>query len=112
MQVRDANIVIATSTTISSVFAVSPGDVIVGIQISDTFDGTAITLQNSIDGGATYETVKDIFSNTLSIAITDDTGGYYAIDPTLMYGMALVKFIAGTAQVANETIKVATVKVG
>lgn len=94
--------------TVSSTLELAPDEVVVGIQLSATFDGTALTVTGNADGSATLVPVKDVYGNAVSLTIADDTANYYYLAPEISYGLMRFALTSNAAQGGAETIKIIT----
>lgn len=93
--------------TVSATIDLAPNEAIVGIQLSATFDGTALTVTGNANGSSTLVPVKDCYGNAVSLTIADDTANYYMWDPLWTIGLLKAAITSGTAQGAAETVRVA-----
>jgi hypothetical protein len=100
-----------TGTT-SAQFAIGNKE-LVGIQIPSNWVTAGLTIQASIDSGATFGTVQALNSIAAGSAamsaytIASITGGtqvYIAIDPNLLRGVNLIQLVATAAQTNNPTL--------
>ena len=102
-------VTIASSGTTSTALELTARECVVAFQTaSSTFDGTAMALHASLDGGTTYSPVYDVYGNAVSFTIGDDVSGgrTYFVAPEITYGLPKVKFVSNANQGGNETIQV------
>ncbi|MCX2726013.1 hypothetical protein OO015_00635 [Thermomicrobium sp. 4228-Ro] len=103
------------SVTISSGSSISPGVdldglTLVGILMPDTWDGTSITFQASLNGTGWYD-LYDAAGN--EVTLTVGPARYIQIDPQRILGIRYLRIRSGTAatpvnQTANRTLQLVT----
>ena len=97
--------------TVSATLDLQGSEAIVGIQLSSTFDGTTLTVTGDCAGASALVPVRDIYGNAVVLTISDDSAGFYYLDPVITFGLSKVAFLSNAAQSAGagETIYVVTV---
>lgn len=81
------------------------GRMIAGIDLGATLTGTALSIQNSVDG----QTFRAAFDNTgAAISWTVAGGRYLKFDPPLL-GYLTIKLVSGSAEGADRTLTVVMV---
>lgn len=93
--------VIASGQTVSGAVDVN-GRIVVGIDLGLALTGTALGIQNSIDG-VSYRAAYDSTGAALSWTVAGDR--YLKFDPPLL-GYSSIKLVSGTAEAAARTLNV------
>jgi hypothetical protein len=91
-------VVIAAGTSLSPEVDLGSYGSLVGIQVPANWTTAALTFQNSVDGGVTWDEVWDIASGNLTVvSLAGGTLVYnVALDPARFRGVRAVKVRSGT----------------
>ena len=99
---------VASGSGTSAAIELAARECLVAFQTaSSTFDGTAMALHASLDGGTTYSPVYDVYGNAVSFTIGDDVSGgrVYYVDPVITFGLRKIKLVSNANQGTTETIQ-------
>lgn len=92
--ITQTSVLIANGASLSG--AVPVGDrVPVGIAMPAAWDGTSLTFQVSVDGGASWCELTD--SGGTAISATVAPSRYIPLDPTVWIGINMIKIRSGTS---------------
>lgn len=81
------------------------GQVLVGIFVPSTFDGTTITLTAATASGGTFVTVQDSDGSSSAFTITTTASRYVPIDNlAITAGLRFVKLVCGSSQTTTDTV--------
>lgn len=107
---RVATVTVPTAgPTVSSTLDLAPNEVVVSIEKSSTFDGTALTITGNSTGHATTMVpVLDHLNTACAITMTTNTAAVHLVPYEATLGLVKVCFTSGSAQAAGggETLRV------
>lgn len=98
---------IANAATTSTALQIPNDCAVVSIQTPAALTGTTLSIQGSQDGS----TFGDIWIDGIAFSITVTTSKVYQISPRTTIGLKAIKLVSGSAEGADRTILLTTMKV-
>lgn len=104
-QLSQTTLTIASGQTTSD--AIDLGSMgLVGFLMPSAFTGTSITFTGAFSDSDTYTALYNADNNAFSITVAVDR--YYMLNPADFIGTRFVKFVSGSSEGAERTLKVIT----
>lgn len=92
---------IPASGTTSDAITVPARKTLVGMQLPAAMTGTAMTFQQSTDGGATW---VNVYNESTAYSITFAASRYHALNPQVFHGVSLLRIVSGSTEASSRAV--------